>query len=52
MTPIVPGPPGQASDPERVNVYIDGYNLYYGLKSKEWRRYLWLDFRSPLYPLR
>lgn len=28
---------------ERVAVYIDGLNLYYGLKSKGWRRYYWLD---------
>lgn len=27
----------------RVIAYIDGFNLYYGLKSKGWRRYLWLD---------
>ncbi len=29
----------------RVAVYIDGFNLYYGLKSKGWRRYYWLDLR-------
>lgn len=23
--------------------YVDGFNLYYGLKSKGWRRYYWLD---------
>ena len=28
---------------ERVAVYIDGLNLYYGLKSMGWRRYYWLD---------
>ena len=28
---------------ERVAVYIDGLNLYYGLKDKGWRRYYWLD---------
>ena len=28
---------------ERVSVYIDGFNLYYGLKSKGWQRYYWLD---------
>lgn len=28
---------------ERVAVYIDGYNLYFGLNDKGWRRYLWLD---------
>ncbi len=30
---------------ERVTVFIDGFNLYYGLKSKGWRRYYWLDLR-------
>lgn len=31
---------------ERVVVYVDGFNLYYGLRSKGWRRYYWLDLRS------
>lgn len=28
---------------ERVIAYIDGFNLYFGLKSKGWRRFYWLD---------
>src|ERR1700722_15281290 len=28
---------------KRVISYIDGFNLYYGLKESDWRRYLWLD---------
>ena len=31
---------------QRVAVYIDGFNLYYGLRSKDWRRYYWLDIHS------
>ena len=27
----------------RVIFYIDGFNLYYGLRSKSWKRYYWLD---------
>jgi len=27
----------------RVIAYIDGFNLYFGLKSKGWKRYYWLD---------
>ena len=27
----------------RVVAYVDGFNLYFGLKSKGWRRYYWLD---------
>ena len=27
----------------RVIVYIDGFNLYFGLRSKGWRKYYWLD---------
>ena len=27
----------------RVMTYIDGFNLYFGLRSKGWRRYYWLD---------
>jgi len=30
-------------DPEPVIAYIDGFNLYFGLNEKGWRRYLWLD---------
>ena len=26
-------------------VYVDGLNLYYGLKSRNWRRFYWLDLR-------
>ena len=29
----------------RVIVYVDGFNLYYGLRAKRWRRYYWLDLR-------
>jgi uncharacterized LabA/DUF88 family protein len=28
---------------KRVMVYIDGFNLYFGLRSKAWHRYYWLD---------
>lgn len=28
---------------ERVIAYIDGFNLYFGIKSKGWRRYYWLN---------
>ena len=36
-----------ATDPpsHRVAVYVDGLNLYNGLKSRGWRRYYWLDLR-------
>ena len=30
---------------QRVAVYIDGLNLYHGLKAAGWRRYYWLDLR-------
>ena len=30
---------------QRVTVYIDWFNLYYGLMDKNWQRYLWLDVR-------
>lgn len=35
-----------ASAERRVAVYVDGFNLYYGLKSKGWRRFYWLDIRA------
>ncbi|MDR2970868.1 MAG: NYN domain-containing protein [Bacteroidales bacterium] len=28
---------------QNVIVYVDGFNFYYGLKSKSWRKYYWLD---------
>ncbi|MCL2511016.1 MAG: NYN domain-containing protein [Bacteroidales bacterium] len=28
---------------QKVIVYVDGFNFYYGLKSKSWRKYYWLD---------
>jgi len=31
---------------ERVIAYIDGFNLYYGLRSKGWRRYYWLNVQA------
>ncbi|GAA0406823.1 hypothetical protein GCM10009530_68810 [Microbispora corallina] len=33
-------------EPERVGVYVDGFNLYYGLRSLAGRRYLWLDLSA------
>jgi hypothetical protein len=30
----------------RVVAYVDGFNLYYGLKEKHGRRYLWLDVQN------
>ena len=34
------------SRPIRVVGYVDGYNVYYGLRDKGWERYLWLDYRA------
>jgi len=31
---------------ERVVAYIDGYNLYYGLRSKGWKRFYWLNIQA------
>ena len=31
---------------ERVIVYIDGFNLYFGLKAKGWKRYYWLNLQK------
>ncbi|WP_312966554.1 NYN domain-containing protein [Stutzerimonas kunmingensis] len=30
----------------RVISYIDGFNLYFGLKDKGWKRYYWLDLEA------
>ena len=31
---------------QRVITYIDGFNLYYGLRSKRWKRFYWLDLQK------
>jgi hypothetical protein len=31
---------------KRVIAYIDGFNLYFGLKSKGWKKYYWLDIHG------
>jgi uncharacterized LabA/DUF88 family protein len=31
------------SGANRVIFYVDGFNFYFGLKSKGWRKYFWLD---------
>ena len=30
----------------KVIAYIDGFNLFFGMRSKGWRRYYWLDPRA------
>ena len=40
--PNMPGMPAPIN-PKRVIAYIDGFNLYYGLKTSAWQRFLWLD---------
>ncbi len=30
-------------DQSRVVCYVDGFNLYHGLRSRGWRKYYWLD---------
>jgi uncharacterized LabA/DUF88 family protein len=30
----------------RVITYIDGYNLYYGLRNKGWKRFYWLNLQK------
>lgn len=27
----------------RVNAYVDGFNLYYGLKQRGWKQHYWID---------
>ncbi|NQU45259.1 NYN domain-containing protein [bacterium] len=31
---------------KRVIVYVDGFNLYFGLRSKGWRRHYWLNIQE------
>jgi len=36
---------------ERVITYVDGFNLYFGLKSSSWQRYYWLNIQDLAYNL-
>jgi uncharacterized LabA/DUF88 family protein len=31
---------------ERVVTYVDGYNLYFGLREKRWKQFYWLNIQS------
>jgi uncharacterized LabA/DUF88 family protein len=31
---------------QRVIAYVDGFNLYYGLRSKNWKRFYWLNVQE------
>lgn len=31
---------------DRVITYIDGFNLYFGLKDRNWKRYYWLNLQA------
>lgn len=33
-------------DKHRIITYIDGFNLYFGLKSKNWEKYYWLNLKK------
>lgn len=47
--PGVPGPSGRRAD---VIAYIDGFNLYHGLRDRYQHRYLWLDLTKLVRHLR
>lgn len=31
---------------DRVIAYVDGFNLYFGMKEKGWKRYYWLNIKT------
>ena len=33
-------------NPERLIFYIDGFNLYFGLRERGWRKYYWLNLQE------
>ena len=37
---------------QRVIAYVDGYNLYYGLRTKRWKWFYWLNIQSTARPTR
>lgn len=38
--------PGSAGPPNRVIIYIDGFNLYHGLRDAGWRSVYWLNISA------
>ncbi len=36
---------GVVNQESRVGVYVDGFNLYFGLREEGWARYYWLDIQ-------
>jgi hypothetical protein len=38
--------PIPAPTPQRVIAYFDGFNLFFGLKSKGWKQFYWLDVQA------
>jgi uncharacterized LabA/DUF88 family protein len=45
MDTIGSGSAGQASA-DRVAVFIDGFNVYWGLRDKGFKRFYWLDYQA------
>jgi uncharacterized LabA/DUF88 family protein len=43
--------PNEENKKERVIGYIDGFNLYYGIKSKGWKSYYWLNVHALMHKL-
>jgi uncharacterized LabA/DUF88 family protein len=39
------GPKAQDQPKQRVIFYVDGFNLYFGMKQSGWKRYYWLNVR-------
>lgn len=35
-----------AENIQKVIVYVDGFNFYFGLKDKGWKKFYWLDIVS------
>lgn len=43
--------PNPTPIPQRVIAYLDGFNLFFGLKSKGWKQFYWLDIRAAVQAL-
>jgi hypothetical protein len=49
-----PTPPARGAVPfmgkgcvmKRVIAYVDGFNLYFGLRAKGWKRFYWLNIQK------
>ena len=46
MKETIPNAEANQASHERIAVFIDGFNVYWGLRDKEFKRFYWLDYQA------